>query len=42
VLGWRPPDARGVLGLWFPWLVASETLHYGYAVVMLIAFWVLR
>lgn len=42
VLGWKPPDARGVLGLWFPWLVKSEALHYGYAVVMLVAFWMLR
>ncbi|MCB9761117.1 MAG: hypothetical protein H6739_14855 [Alphaproteobacteria bacterium] len=41
-LGWDVPDARGVLGLWFPWLVASEALHYGYAIVMLIGIWVLR
>ena len=25
-LGWAPPDARGVLGLWYPWLVKSERL----------------
>jgi hypothetical protein len=31
-----------VLGLWFPWLVSSEALHYGYAVVMLVAFILLR
>jgi hypothetical protein len=32
----RPrPAARGVLGQWFPWLVTSEWLHYGYAIVML-------
>jgi hypothetical protein len=42
VLGWRVPEARGVLGLWFPWLVTSESLHYGYALIMLVAFWVLR
>ena len=42
VLGWKPPDARGVLGLWYPWLVKSETLHYGYAIVMLVALWMLR
>jgi hypothetical protein len=41
-LGWPVPDARGVLGLWFPWLVTSESLHYGYAVVMLICLWILR
>ena len=30
------PKARGVLGQWFPVLVSSEWLHYGYAIVMLI------
>jgi hypothetical protein len=42
VLGWERPKAGGVLGLAFPWLVTSEWLHYGFAVVMLIAFVVLR
>ncbi|WP_326643722.1 hypothetical protein OG884_08115 [Streptosporangium sp. NBC_01755] len=42
VLGWPIPEARGVLGLWFPWLVKSEALHYGYAVVMLVGFVLLR
>jgi hypothetical protein len=42
VLGWSLSDARGVLGMPFPWLVTSESLHYAYALVMLIAFWVLR
>jgi len=42
VLNWKVPAARGVLGLFFPALIKSETLHYGYAVVMLIAFWILR
>ncbi len=42
VLGWNPPDARGVIGIWFPFLVSSELLHYGYAIVMLVCFWVLR
>ena len=41
-LHWPVREARGVLGLWFPWLVASETLHYGYALVMLTGLWVLR
>jgi hypothetical protein len=36
------PQARGVLGDWFPWLVKSEWLHYGYAVVMLFFLWLLR
>lgn len=42
VLGWKVPDARGVLGLWFPWLVSSEIMHYGYALVMLIGLWLMR
>jgi hypothetical protein len=41
VLGWPVPSARGVLGLWYPWLIKSEVLHYGYAVVMLIGIWLL-
>jgi hypothetical protein len=41
-LGWSRPQARGVLGVPFPWLVESEWLHYGYAVVMLAALWLLR
>ncbi|AGL16743.1 hypothetical protein [Actinoplanes sp. N902-109] len=42
VLGWAPPQARGVLGLPFPWLIKSEWLHYGYAIVMLIGLFLLR
>ena len=41
-LGWPIPESRGLLGLWYPWLVKSEVLHYGYALVMLIGIWVLR
>ena len=41
-LGWPLKDARGVLGMPFPWLVKSEALHYGYAFVMLVGLWVLR
>lgn len=41
-LGWSPPDARGMLGLWFPWLIKSEVLHYLYALVMVVSFWILR
>ena len=41
-LHWPMEDAGGVLGLWFPWLVASESLHYGYALVMLVGLWILR
>lgn len=42
VLGWPVPEARGALGLFFPWLVTSEVMHYGYALVMLVALWLLR
>jgi hypothetical protein len=41
-LGWKVPQARGVLGLPFPWLIKSEWLHYGYALVMLAVLWLLR
>ncbi len=41
-LGWPVPESRGVLGLWFPWLVKSELLHYSYALVMLAGLWVFR
>ena len=30
------------MGYFYPWLVASEALHYGYALVMLVFLWVLR
>jgi hypothetical protein len=42
VLGWPVPRSRGALGLAFPWLVTSEWLHYGYALVMLAGLWLLR
>ena len=42
VMGWPPSKANGILGLWYPWLIKSESLHYGYALVMLIGLWVLR
>jgi hypothetical protein len=41
-LGWPRPQARGLLGEPFPWLVQSEWLHYGYALVMLIGLVLLR
>src|SRR5262245_43593532 len=41
-LGWPVHEARGVLGYFFPWLVHSEVLHYGYALVMLVGLWILR
>jgi hypothetical protein len=42
VLGWPRPEARGLLGIPFPWLISSEWLHYGYAVVMLVGLVLLR
>ncbi len=33
-LGYEKPAARGILGQFWPWLVSSEWLHYGFAVVM--------
>lgn len=42
VLGWPVPEALGALGLLYPWLVKSEVLHYGYALVMLTGIWLLR
>ena len=41
-LGWRVPEARGALGYFFPFLISSEMLHYGYALVMLAGLWMLR
>src|SRR5256886_17575561 len=38
VLKWPLHQARGVLGQAFPWLVHSEVLHYGYALIMLAGF----
>jgi hypothetical protein len=42
VLGWPAHHARGLLGQFYPWLVHSEVLHYGYALIMLTGIWVLR
>lgn len=42
ILHWPRPSANGVLGLWYPWLIKSEALHYGYALVMLAGLWMLR
>jgi hypothetical protein len=42
VLHWPIPESRGVLGLWFPWLIKSELLHYLYALIMIIGLWVFR
>ena len=41
-LGWTVPQSRGLLGLPFPWLVKSETMHYAYALIMLVGLLLLR
>jgi hypothetical protein len=41
-LGWPVPEARGLLGLYYPWLIQSEVLHYAYALVMLAGLWIFR
>jgi len=42
VLHWARPRALGMLGLAYPWLVTSETMHYAYALIMLVGLWALR
>ena len=41
-LGMARPHSLGVLGMLWPWLVHSEWLHYGYALVMLAGLLLLR
>ena len=36
------PQCLGVLGLWQPWLVHSEWLHYAHALFMFVGLWVIR
>lgn len=42
VLHWPRPHSMGMLGMVWPWLITTEWLHYGYALIMLSALWVLR
>jgi hypothetical protein len=39
LMGWSVPASKG---LWFPWLVTSEVMHYGFALVMLVLLFMLR
>jgi hypothetical protein len=41
-LHWPRPKAKGLLGYFYPWLITSEWLHYGFALVMLIGLILLR
>jgi len=40
--GWPVPEALGLIGYFVPWVIKSELLHYGYAVVMLVGLWAMR
>src|SRR5215211_616088 len=42
VLNWTRPMSMGLLGMYYPWLMKSEVLHYGFALVMVIGLWILR
>jgi hypothetical protein len=42
VLHWPRAMSMGLLGMYYPWLMKTEVLHYGFALVMLIGLWVLR
>ena len=42
VLRWPRPMSMGILGMYYPWLMRTEALHYGFALVMVIGLWVLR
>jgi hypothetical protein len=41
-LGWPRPECLGLLGLWKPWLMRSEWLHYGHALFMLLGLAIFR
>jgi len=36
VLHWPRPMSMGFMGMVYPWLMKTETLHYGFALVMVI------
>ncbi len=42
VLSWARPMSMGLVGMYYPWLMKTEVLHYGFALVMVIGLWVLR
>ncbi len=41
ILDWTRPESKGLLGVWIPWLVTSEALHFGFAVSMFAFFVIL-
>ncbi|MGZ3772232.1 MAG: hypothetical protein ACXVCY_00060 [Pseudobdellovibrionaceae bacterium] len=42
IFNWPRDKAFGILGIWYPWVIKSEALHYFYALVMLIGLWLLK
>jgi len=42
VLHWPRAMSMGLMGMFYPWLMKTETLHYGFALIMLIGLWILR
>lgn len=42
VLKWPRAQSLGLLGLWQPWLVSTELMHWGYAVFMFAGLYLLR
>ena len=42
VMHWSRQMSMGILGMYYPWLMKTEALHYGFALVMVIGLWILR
>jgi hypothetical protein len=42
VLHWPRAMSMGLVGMYFPWLMKTEVLHYSFALVMLVGLWILR
>ncbi|MEO8576120.1 MAG: hypothetical protein ABI556_05445 [Gemmatimonadales bacterium] len=42
VLHWARPMSMGLVGMYYPWLMKTEVLHYGLALVMVVLLWVLQ
>lgn len=38
---WPRAEAKGLLGLVWPWLIREEWLHFGFAVVIIVPLWLL-
>jgi len=41
-MGMPPSHAMGAMGMLYPWLIRTEWLHFGYAVVMFVGLYLLR